>query len=48
MRSRSPVFVLSVVMLAFFFLTASSPAIPASSRPYGTSRTPCCQEGEFR
>ncbi len=48
MRSRGPMFALSVMLLAFFFLTASSFAIPAFSGQDGTSCTPSCQEGESR
>ena len=47
MRSRGPMFALSVVLLAFFS-TASSFAIPAFSGQYGTSYTPCGQKGESR
>jgi len=39
MRSRGPVFALSVGLLTFLLLTASSFAIPAFSRQYGTSGT---------
>ncbi len=41
MRCRSLMFVLSVLLLIFFFLSASSLAIPAFSRQYGTSCTTC-------
>jgi hypothetical protein len=41
MRSRGPVFALSMVLLTFFLLNASSFAIPALSRQYGTSCTTC-------
>lgn len=41
MRSRGPVFALKVVLLTFFLLNASSFAIPALSRQYGTSCTTC-------
>src|SRR3974390_942418 len=41
MRSRGPMFVLSLLLLTFFVLTASSFAIPAFSRQYGTSCTTC-------
>ncbi len=41
MRSRGPMFVLSLLLLTFFLLTASSFAIPAFSRQYGTSCTTC-------
>lgn len=41
MRSRSPMFVLSLLLLTFFLFTASSFAIPAFSRQYGTSCTTC-------
>jgi len=41
MRSRSPVFALSVVLLTFFLWTASSFAVPAFSRHYRTSCTTC-------
>ena len=41
MRSRGPMFVLSLLLLTLFFLTASSVAIPAFSRQYGTSCTTC-------
>lgn len=41
MRSRSPMFVLSLLLLTFFLFTASSFGIPAFSRQYGTSCTTC-------
>ena len=41
MRSRGPMFVLSLLLLTLFVLTASSFAIPAFSRQYGTSCTTC-------
>src|SRR5579862_4452343 len=41
MRSRRTIFLLSVLFLALFLLTASSFAIPAFSRQYGTSCTTC-------
>src|SRR6202161_1521411 len=41
MRCHSLIFVLSVLLLIFFLLSASSLAIPAFSRQYGTSCTPC-------
>jgi hypothetical protein len=41
MRSRGPMFVLSLLLLTLFLLTASSFAIPAFSRQYGTSCTTC-------
>ena len=41
MRCRSLMFVLSVLLLIFFLLSASSLAIPAFSRQYGTSCTTC-------
>jgi hypothetical protein len=41
MRCRSLIFVLSVLLLIFFLLSASSLAIPAFSRQYGTSCTTC-------
>src|SRR6202140_4720464 len=41
MRSRGPIFVLSLLLLTFFITTASSFAIPAFSRQYGTSCTTC-------
>src|SRR5450755_122148 len=41
MRSRSPMFVLGLLLLTIFLLTASSFAIPAFSRQYGTSCTTC-------
>jgi len=40
MRSRGPVFALSVALLTFFLLTASSFAIPTFSRQYGTLAPP--------
>jgi hypothetical protein len=41
MRCRSLMVVLSVLLLMFFLLSASSLAIPAFSRQYGTSCTTC-------
>src|ERR1700721_814984 len=41
MRCRSLMFGLSVWLLIFFLLSASSLAIPAFSRQYGTSCTTC-------
>jgi hypothetical protein len=41
MRSRSAMFVLSLLLLTSFVMTASSFAIPAFSRQYGTSCTTC-------
>src|SRR5450755_1204343 len=41
MRSRSTMFLLSLLLLMLFVLTASSYAIPAFSRQYGTSCTTC-------
>ena len=41
MRSRSTMFVLSLLLLALVVLTANSFAIPAFSRQYGTSCTTC-------
>src|SRR5579864_9146175 len=41
MRFRRPMFVLSLVLLTLCVLTASSFAIPAFSRQYGTSCTTC-------
>jgi hypothetical protein len=41
MRYRSPVCVLSLLLLTLVLLTASSFAIPAFSRQYGTSCTTC-------
>jgi hypothetical protein len=41
MRSRSIMFLLSLLLLTVFALTASSFAIPAFSRQYGTSCTTC-------
>jgi hypothetical protein len=41
MRSRSTMFVLSLLLLMLFVLTANSFAIPAFSRQYGTSCTTC-------
>ena len=41
MRSRGSMFVLSLLLLTLFLLTASSFAIPAFSRQYGTSCTTC-------
>jgi len=41
MRSRGPVFVLSLLLLTLFVLTASSFAIPAFTRQYSSSRTTC-------
>lgn len=41
MRSRGPVFVLSLLLLTLFVMTASSFAIPAFSRQYGTSCATC-------
>ena len=41
MRSRSIMFLLSLLLLTLFVLTASSFAIPAFSRQYGTSCTTC-------
>src|SRR5580692_3480752 len=41
MRCRSLMVVLSVLLLMFFLLSASSLAIPAFSRRYGTSCTTC-------
>ncbi len=41
MRFRGPLFVFSLLLLTFFFATASSFAIPAFSRQYGTSCTTC-------
>jgi len=39
MRSRGPMFVLSLLLLTLFFLTASSFAIPVPSKQYATSCT---------
>ncbi len=41
MRSRGSMFVLCLLLLTLFVLTASSFAIPAFSRQYGTSCTTC-------
>lgn len=41
MRSRGSKFVLSLLLLTFLLMTASSFAIPAFSRQYGTSCTTC-------
>ena len=41
MHSRGPMFVLGLLLLTLFVLTASSFAIPAFSRQYGTSCTTC-------
>jgi len=41
MRSRGPMFVLSLLLLTLVITTASSFAIPAFSRQYGTSCTTC-------
>ena len=41
MRSRGPMFVVSLLLLTLVVLTASSFAIPAFSRQYGTSCTTC-------
>ncbi|MGC1453292.1 MAG: hypothetical protein WA830_24945 [Candidatus Sulfotelmatobacter sp.] len=41
MRSRGSMFTLSLLLLTFFLLTASTFAIPAFSRQYGTSCTTC-------
>jgi len=41
MRSRGPVFMLSILLLTLCVLSASSFAIPAFSRQYGTSCTTC-------
>src|SRR5438445_8029605 len=40
-RYRGSMFVLSLLLLTFLLLTASSFAIPAFSRQYGTSCTTC-------
>jgi hypothetical protein len=41
MRFRGPIFMFSLLQLTLFVLTASSFAIPAFSRQYGTSCTTC-------
>src|SRR5215470_18531280 len=41
MRSRGPMFTLSLLLLTLFILGASSFAIPAFSRQYGTSCATC-------
>src|SRR6202795_1902625 len=41
MRSHGPIFVLGLLLLTLFLLTASSFAIPAFSRQYQTSCTTC-------
>src|SRR5215469_12736863 len=41
MRFRGPMFAISLLLLTFLILTASSFAIPAFSRQYGTSCTTC-------